>query len=554
MKIPANHSHRELFYTELILKAFSSRQVRTALYDGLKNYYLWGTNDSTEPVEYNKLYAHVDLLASFLFSGETTSFIIEIDEGIADDVIKFETSKAKILTNAVNKSWHRSNLDLIFNEALVWSLVFSTMFIKFVNRGKGSFDAYCVQPHDVGVLLEHESMLDKQPCIVHEFYMTKSDLEARCKGLSDKKKEEVFTHASFSERTITTTTTPSPINTPLMIAATTPNMEGNVINPIATQYDFNPQITEEVCTAQEVWVWDDEGGMDGKGDYRMALMLEGDYLFHDCEKLNPFCKKEQPFVKITPNQLYNFFWGRTEMMYLIPIQDWVNERIPKIKRHLDKQTDPPTSASAGFGFEEEKTWAMFNAPGGHGQMDQPGVAGTVAQHLPANVDVWQFLDRADAMFAEVSGIRDLMQGKGESGVRAMSHANLLVRVGSSRVKKKAAILEDSVEKCGHLVLKILQRDDPTQYKSEQGTSFVANQLTDNSIVKVDSHSSSPIFVEQQMDKGMALFKEGAADREDLIDAIKPQNAGVMKAKLREREKLEAAQKAKELKEEAKEGK
>ena len=537
MKIPTGQSDREQFYIELIKSAFSSRQQRIATYEILKNYFLWGTAQDTQPVEYNKLAAHIDLLASFLFSGETTSFIIEDDTDVEGGEVGFELEKAVAVSPSITRNWHKTNMDIVFNEALIWSLVYQTMFVKLVPSETGMFNPYIVEPHSVGILLEHEPMMDRQPCIVHEFFITKSDLRRRVKALPPKDQEMYLSLCGPTQAPSGGTATPITGTDRLIIAATSPNIQGQVINPTATFYDFNPQINEDCCIAQEVWVWDDD-----IADYRVALMLEGQFLLLDCE--NTFLKKEQPFIKVCPNSVYNYFWGMSEMMRLIPIQDWVNERVPEIKKHLQKQTNPPMSAS-GVGKMGDEAISMFRLPGSMIFEEQTGISAKVDQHFPAPINVFEIFDRAEMMFSEVSGIRELMQGKGESGVRAKSHADLLVRVGSSRVKKKAAILEDAVEKIGHLIFLLMKRNDRTHYKTEAGTSFTAGQVSGGSIVKVDSHSSSPIFIEQQIDKAEILFKAGAIDREDLIDSLKPQNPAYLKKKLKEREKMEQLAKAAE---------
>jgi hypothetical protein len=545
VKIPAAHADRETFYQELIVKAFASRPARVALYDTLKNWFLWGNPDHTEPVEYNKLAAHIDLLASFLFAGETTSFVIEVSED-AETEPDFELQKAAKVTPAINKAWNRSNLDLIFNEALVWALVYNTMFVKLVQR-PGGFDSYTVEPHQIGVLLEHEPMIDQQPVIVHEFFITKSDLERRIQGLPAEEQTAILALCKPMVTNGNSTAVPASGTERLILAASSPNMQGNALTPqnsnLASIYDFDAEVNEDGCTAQEVWVWDDD-----RADYRVALMLESDYLLIDYDK-NLFIEGEQPFIKVCPNPLYNYFWGRTELMYLIPLQKWVNERIPEIKKHLQKQTNPPRAASGFQGYADEKAFAVLDNPGGTIFEISPSGA-KLDKLLPENIQVFDVLDRIEMMFAEVSGIRELMQGKGESGVRAMSHANLLVRVGSSRVKKKAAILEDAVEKIGDLVFKLIKKYDATKYKTEKGMAFIAAQISDNAIVKVDSHSSSPIFVEQQIDKATILFKAGAIDREDLIDAMKIQNPGAIKRKLKKREEAAALARIAELKAEA----
>lgn len=525
MKIPIGRYERETFYQELIISAFSSRPSRVATYDILKNYFLWGTSIETQPVEYNKLASHIDLLTSFLFSGETTSFILENDE--ADNGVQtFELEKAMKLSPTITKYWHKSNMDIIFNEALIWSLIFHTMFIKLVPSSSGLFNPYVVEPHAIGVLLEHEPMMDRQPCIVHEFFITKSDLALRIKNLPKKDQDMYLALCGPTKPAATGTAAPQSGTDRLILAGSAPNMVGNIVNPTASYYNFNPEINEDCCLAQELWVWDND-----KHDYIVATMLESKFLLFDRE--NSFVPKEQPFIKICPNSIYNYFWGMSEMMRLIPIQDWLNERMPEIKLHLQKQTNPPKTA-VNIGKDADGHMTAFDLPGAWAFEDQAGMGGKIEQHFPASINVFDVLDRAEMMFEEITGIRELMQGKGASGVRAMSHANLLVKVGSSRVKKKAAILEDAVEKIGYLIFLLMRKYDDAHYKTESGVSFIAKELSSDFVVKVDSHSSSPIFIEEQIDKAQILFKAGAIDREDLIDALKPQNPSLLKKKLKER--------------------
>ena len=545
MKIPPGKYEREKFYQELILAAFSSRSARIATYEILKNYFLWGSPTETQPVEYNKLAAHIDLLASFLFSGETTSFVVEDDEDGQGEA-NFELEKATKIAPTITRYWHKSNMDIVFNEALIWALVYQCMFIKMVPSQSGLVNPYIVEPHSMGVLLEHEPMMDRQPCIVHEFFITKSDLARRVSSLPKADQDMYLALCGPVRPSATGTATPITGADRLIITASKPDVKGNVVNPTAAYYDFNPEINEDVCIAQELWVWDDD-----EKDYIVATMLESQFLLLDCK--NTFVPKEQPFIKVCPNSIYNYFWGMSEQMRLIPIQDWVNERIPEIKLHLQKQTDPPKTASNITKLADDKL-ATYNMPGAWAFEEQTGLGMKVEQHFPAPINVFEILDRAEMMFAEVSGIRELMQGKGESGVRAKSHADLLVRVGSSRVKKKAAILEDAVEKIGHLLFLMMKKYDATHYKAESGMEFTAGQVSAGASVRVDSHSSSPIFIEQQIDKAQILFKAGAIDREDLIDALKPQNPANLKRKLKIREKMESAQKQQEAAAEAEKNK
>jgi hypothetical protein len=83
----------------------------------------------------------------------------------------------------------------------------------------------------------------------------------------------------------------------------------------------------------------------------------------------------------------------------------------------------------------------------------------------------------------------------------------------------------------------MRKYDPTHYELDEpkGYKFTAKMLSSRSAVKVDSHSSSPIFIDQQMDKAEQAFKAGAIDKEDLIDMMRFQNSAYMKSKLHKRE-------------------
>ena len=527
MRIPESHEEREIFYADIIRRAFSSREDRKALYSVLKNYYLYGNANIQQTCDYNKLYPHIDLLSSFLFSGETTSFVIETSEDIDNQDPILEQKKAQKLLPRLHDLWHDSNLDILFNDALNWALVYSTMIVKIVPLLNQTFAAYLIEPHNFGVLREDVPMLDHQEAMVHEYYMSESELLRRIENFGEEEKLRLLTRigSSFTDVAVGGDSLPMPVQK-LIITSASPNIQGQIAQ-IEAQYDFNPRIEEKCCLAQELSIWDDAAN-----DYRTVTMVDGNTLLMD-HMSNIFIPEEHPFVKITPNPMTTYFWGRTEMMYLIPIQEWINTRVFEIKKILAKIADPPMAGIGLSGVVEEK-W--LQNPGDRIATDIP--SGSVQPMYPQSPgDIFKELQMLELMFAEVSGIRELMQGKGAAGVRATSHADLLVRVGSSRVKKKAAVLEDSIEKLASLILSFMRKYDAAHYKLDDDPKhiFIAKQLSPKSSVKVDSHSSSPIFIEQQMDKAAQAFQAGAIDKEDLIDAMKFQNASFMKAKLRKRE-------------------
>jgi len=68
-------------------------------------------------------------------------------------------------------------------------------------------------------------------------------------------------------------------------------------------------------------------------------------------------------------------------------------------------------------------------------------------------------------------------------------------------------------------------------------SFIAEQFTKDYVVKVDAHSNSPIFTEDQKQLAFNLFKAGAIDKEDLLDLTDVPMKQLLKDKLKKREKM-----------------
>jgi hypothetical protein len=90
----------------------------------------------------------------------------------------------------------------------------------------------------------------------------------------------------------------------------------------------------------------------------------------------------------------------------------------------------------------------------------------LAPDLPQSL--YEQLREIDQMFAEASGISEVLSGRGEQGVRSAGHASQLARLGSSRAKKRAMIVENSLERLATLYLKLMQAYDPTHFKDIDG--------------------------------------------------------------------------------------
>jgi hypothetical protein len=208
------------------------------------------------------------------------------------------------------------------------------------------------------------------------------------------------------------------------------------------------------------------------------------------------------------------------------------------------QANPAKNFSGFPGMTDELALAM-DSPGGYVQSETPGAkVDSIAPDIPN--DMFQAIREIDMMFEETSGITNVMSGKGESGVRSTGHASQLARLGSSRIKKRALIIEDSLEKVATLYLKLMRKYDKRMYR-EEGHSpaeqqvFIADQLVDDFVVKVDAHSNSPIFMEDQRELVFELFKIKAITRETLLELLDIPMKELLKQRLKkEIEPSEAA--------------
>ena len=520
MRIPTNALDRELFYLDLIQKCLVSRDERKDDYSSLRSWYLFGNGPSDTPAIFNKIFPHIDQLTSFLYSAETTRFSINTGAAVPDS----EQTKVPTLTRALNDEWLNSNGDQVFSTAVTWALAYNSTFVKLViNNG---IHPYMVEPSCIGVLREDSPYTDRQEAIVQTYYITKSELYDRL--YSHPKREQIV------ERVNSTQHERTPVANGIeriLMSQVNPTMYGNVNLDLAGMNKYKASVAEDTVEMTELWVWNDD-----TRDYQVVTKADPDIIIYDRPGEQVFLKGELPFVQVCPNPLYDYYWGGSEVQRMVFLQELRNKRMTEILDLLSKQVSPPTALIGFTGMIDEKNFAL-NRAGGLLASDMPNAkVERMAPQIPP--DLFKEIDKIDAMFEEVSGIGNVLQGKGESGVRSSGHASQLARLGSSRAKKRALIIEDSLEKLATLYLKCMQVYDNTHFKDMEGRPFIAEQFTKDYVVKVDAHSNSPIFMEDMRQLAFNLFKAQVIDKESLLDLLEPPMKQLLKDRLK---KMEAKQ-------------
>jgi len=520
MRIPTDPQDREIFYLDLIQKCTVSKEERKADYGSLRSYYLFGNGPDEPPALYNKIFPHIDQLTSFLYSAETTRFSIQLGASVND----MENVKVPTLTRALNDEWLNSNADQVFSSATTWALVYNSCFVKLIlNNG---LHPYLVEPSCIGVLREDTPYVDRQEALVQTYYITKSELYARL--YSHPKRDELVARvgATQHERTDAANGLER-----IILSQSNPTMYGNVNLDLAGGNRYKATVAEETVEMTELWVWNDD-----TMDYQVVTKADPDVIIYDRPGESVFLKGELPFVQIAPNPLYDYYWGGSEVQRLIYLQQLRNKRMSEILDLLSKQVNPPTALIGFTGILDEKNFAL-NRAGGLLATDMPNAkVEKLAPQIPP--DLFREIQEIDSMFEEASGIVSVLQGKGEAGVRSSGHASQLARLGSSRAKKRALIIEDSLEKLATLYLKAMQVYDNTHFTDTQGHKFIAEQFTKDFVVKVDAHSNSPIFMEDLRQLAFNLFDKKVIDKESLLDLLEPPMKQLLKDRLKKMEEKE----------------
>jgi hypothetical protein len=297
---------------------------------------------------------------------------------------------------------------------------------------------------------------------------------------------------------------------------------------------YKATVAEDTVEMTELWVWNDD-----TKDYQVVTKADPDVIIYDRPGESVFLKGELPFVQISPNPLYDYYWGGSEVQRLVFLQQLRNKRMTEILDLLSKQVSPPTALIGFTGILDEKNFAL-NRAGGLLATDMPNAkVEKLAPTIPP--DLFKEIGEIDLMFEEASGIVSVLQGRGEAGVRSSGHASQLARLGSSRAKKRALIIEDSLEKLATLYLKCMQTYDNTHFKDMDGRKFIAEQFTKDFVVKVDAHSNSPIFMEDMRQLAFNLFKAQVIDKESLLDLLEPPMKQLLKDRLKKMEAKGEAQ-------------
>lgn len=523
MKLPPL-SQRYEFYLGVLAKCNASRSERLKVYNLWRSFFLFGDGPTASQNIVNKIWPHLDQLRSLMYSGETTRFSVDLSPSASD----LHKSQILALSKSLNEDWHLSNTDLAFSIALLWSFCYGSMFIKLrVNAGQ--IEPHVVDPADIGVLREDMGGLWKQEAFAHSYYMTKSQFEYELSQIPHPRLKEILATVTDYPRPQASDTTAGVDR--IITSVSQPSVIGNVNFELTSPNRYKPKTTEPLLQMYELYVFDDEDG-----DFKIVTMADPGVVVFERPIRDVFIKNEIPFIQVCPNPAHDYFWGYSEVDKLVPLQKMRNERLEQVRHLLNLQARPPKFGS-GFQGTIDEIADTLDSPAGVVTADMPGAKlESLAPDIPE--DLYREIREIDKEFEEMSGITNVISGKGEQGVRSQGHAANLARLGSSRAKQRALVIEDQLEKVATLFMQLKQAYDKSPLRGQDGVPFIADQFTDKYSVKVDAHSNSPIFTEDQRALAFELVKVKAIDRESLLDLLDVPMKELLKLRLKDIERKE----------------
>ena len=541
MHLPENRDQLTRLAISLIEQCRTSQGRRAALYRQWHSWVETGRSNNSGRAWVNKLYSHVDRLQSNLYSPTSLHFDIDFENQYDESMMR----KASVAARAITRMWERSNIDLVFGACVNDACVYGASIMKQQGRSIGghvSVTARPVMPWQFGVLRESKTELDDQECFVESTPMDEHEVWHRIKNLPDAVEtfKRIISHArkdevsdasqSFFHQVLSTTILgTSPVNTP---------KPGGIVNldTDPSMGVMGPEDGVDTVMFHELWVKDDK-----TGDYATIQLIEPDILVAPSalmKRNNLFCKELQPYTVVRVNHMTNYFWGRSEIVDLVMLQEALDTGFSDIRRILGANFDKLLAFSGADAITDE----IYDQFRGQGYINTgPGGSVTdVTPQLPAQA--FEYIQSINAFMDEISGFDNILSGKGEPGVRSGMQTHELARYASPRLRDRALMVERQVAEAGDKTLGYLEVKDETVRWGDfhdQTTDFLLSQLPDDRRVSVDSHSSSPIYEEDHQQLVAFGVKSGFITGKDAIDLLPFPHKDKLQESLKKKEEAEA---------------
>jgi hypothetical protein len=503
----------------------------------------------------NMLYNHLDRLTAYLYSPTDLRFTLDFENDYPERIYQ----QAAVVARSLTRDWERNNIDTMFGAGVFEALKYGSSILKQWTEADDEEVSFCsrlVSEWNFGVYTEDENDLGKQEVLCERMYITMPEVWQRIHRLPGAKElyKRIKAHSRSGESDWGSTSffhqvlSVSALNTSNINPVPPP---GGIVD-LANNQNYSmmsPTIGANRVLMHELWV-------KGEHDYVTIQVIEPDIIVAPYRKDGIVMRTQNlmipgdmktgrhPYTLIQPNQMRGYIWGRTEIADLVEPQMLLSQGADDAQRLLNVQVDKIIGFEGIDGMTDERYDAMRGA-GWASSPAQTTIKDLTPKFPPELLPMLKFyIEQLNVL----GGFSDLMQGRGESGVRAGVHANTLLKTGSPRLRDRSLLVERQCATAADLtlLLKCAKESDQFWVKADtlediKNTTFRLTDLPDDRRVAVDSHSSSPIFMDDHKQEVVGAAKLGWIDGESGIDFLSLPDKERLKQKYRTKQAAQQKQ-------------
>jgi hypothetical protein len=460
------------------------------------------------------LYSHVDRLAAHLFSPTDLHFGIDFENHYDQPTL----DRAAVAARVLSREWESNDIDLDFGHAVKEALYYGSSLMKQLVKRLPNDDirieSEVIMPWNFGVINESRNGIDKQEAVCETLYLSAPEVWRHIRSMPDARDlwRRIWAHsrregnaslpASFMHQVLSTAI--------LDVQGRNATRPGGIVNlgNLPTYGSMGPSVQLDLFPMYELWVRDD----DRDDDFTTIQLIEPDILIapNATYRTNLFCAHQTPYGLVQPNVQKGYFWGRSEIVDLMQLQDWLSEHLNDIRRLTELQVEKVL----GFQGVDVITDEIY------AQMRQGAqIQDLTPQFPPIMIEIVNLIL---SMMDRVSGFPPIMSGQGEPGVRAGSHADQLMKTGSPRLRDRSVLVERQCAAFADGSLAALREKDGRFYwvnPDNPADKFLLENIPDDYRVSVDSHSGSPIYHDDHANLIAWGVKSGILGPEDAIEDL-----------------------------------
>jgi len=483
---------------------------RGDFYHKCRHGFRYGSRD-VDMARHNKIKPIIKQLASFLYAPECVTFWPHFP---ADELEHLDKSEA--LSEMINDSWDDSGINLLCYSAVEEALICGSSFVSLLPErltdGGVAMVARMVPPECVGVLRPDIPELSLQQAIAWETYLTKPEIEARIQFKPPREQARII-------ESLETMNMGGVESDRVFVANYSGISSGNsesglVMSRLGGGFHYNPHTAVGLYKVTNLFCYDDD-----IGDWNWFL-VSGPNVISDLRLARVGVPGLVPIIKISADIIPTYFYGYSQVDGLSLLQDWQSKRLIQMDDLFEKILCPP-KIGYGMGQIRESKIASLNRARSYTSVPNPSAK--IEELKPELPEIaFTMLEAMDQMFLEAAEMQESQFGKSQPGLRSRDMQQTALRTGASPTKVKAMTVEKNLQDLATMLLRYKMRYDAGLYPIYNddgvfsGTFFRPAELPDGVVCKVDGHSSSPLFMDDNARLAENLFKAGAMDGETLI--------------------------------------